>query len=76
MLTSPVQCKGCRHLQRRGGIVLPAELLCTAAEGSQNGELLGKMLQVFAADGRCPSHDALLATHPDCYLSEDLEVVS
>ena len=71
---SPEQCRSCRLHQRRGGTVLPAEMQCVRLEDSETAQVVGRMLQVFAADGRCPEH-APYDFHPDTYLSEDLEPV-
>ncbi len=69
-----VQCRSCRLHQRRGGTVLPAEMQCVRLEDSETAQVVTRMLQVFAADGRCPEH-APFEYHPDAYLSEDLEPV-
>lgn len=72
MLNFHEQCRGCRHLQRRGGIVSAPELLCVAA-GDENplAPMVGRMLKMFASEGRCPEATPYEA-QPDSYLSEDL----
>lgn len=72
MLTHPEQCRGCRHLQRRGGAVLPPSLDCVVVdEANALSSTIGRMLQAFASDGRCPEA-APYDVQPDSYLSEDL----
>lgn len=68
------QCRSCTHHQRRGGIILPAKMQCTRIEDGETAQVVARMLQVFAADGRCPEH-APYVFHPDTYLSEDLEPI-
>ena len=68
------QCRSRRLHQRRGGTVLPAEMQCVRLEGNETAQVVARMLQVFAADGRCPEH-VPYEFHPDAYLSEDLEPV-
>ena len=70
--SAPAQCRSCQRLQRRGGIVLPAVMSCTRLETGEAGEIMGRMLQVFAADDRCPEHSPY-DSHPDCYFSQDLD---
>ncbi len=65
------QCRTCTHHQRRGGIVLPAQMQCVRLEDSETAQVVVRMLQLFAAEGRCPEHTPY-AFHRDTYLSDDL----
>ena len=68
------QCKSCTHHQRRGGVILPAEMQCVRLEEGETAQIVARMLQVFAADGRCPEHTPY-TFHPDTCLSEDLDPI-
>jgi hypothetical protein len=71
MLKPPAQCCDCRHLQRRGGVILEAREECVVLEDSPSAAVLGRVLQVLAEDGRCPEHN-VYESHPDAYRSVDL----
>lgn len=72
MLKCHPQCRGCQHLQRRGGTVSAPELVCVAAgEKHELRSVVGRMLQVFASEERCPEF-LPYEKHPDTYPSEDL----
>jgi hypothetical protein len=64
-------------LQRRGGIILPATISCTAFEDERMGPraLLVTIAsaRALAARNRCPVYSPP-TLHPDCYLSEDLPI--
>ena len=69
------QCSTCEHLQRRGGIILPATIACTAFEDERlPPRALAVTIasaQALAGRNRCPVYSPP-KLYPDAYRAEDL----
>jgi len=71
------QCTTCQHLQRRGGIIIPATISCTAFEdeclGPRSLLVTIASAKALAARNRCPVYSPPVL-YPDCYRAEDLPI--
>ena len=69
------QCGTCQHYQRRGGIVLPATMECTAFDDEQIGPRTRLVTIAWARSlaqrNQCPVYSAW-EIREDAYYSQDL----
>ena len=59
LTTPPALCQACRFLEGRGGVVLQARNGCGRLGDNEIGAVMGRMLQIFAKEGRCPEYELL-----------------